>query len=197
MEHKLGHEWSMHAFFKSASNPSDDYLDNTHLLGTFHTVEGFWALYSHLKRPKDLDPPTDYQLFRKGIRGIWEDDENIHGGKWMIRIKKEYSSYYWERLTLALIGEQFPVDVVGAVISVRFQEDIISLWNKTGAVADVRQEIRCQICTSLQLPSDCKLEYKQHNDSRKDGSSFRNTVMYQAGANSQPVEVPPKKGKKG
>lgn len=189
MSGQLATEWGMHMFCKSQdSNSNEQYEDNIHLLGTFDTIQGFWRLYSHLKRPNDLEPPTDYHLFRKGIRAIWEDDDNIEGGKWMIRLKKGLASYYWERLILALIGEQFPLDVLGAVVSVRYQEDIISLWNRTGNNADIRYEICCELCSALELPADTKLEYKKHDESVKDHSSFKNTILYQAGTN-EPFEI--------
>ena len=40
---------------------------------------------------------------------------------------------YWEELLLAIIGEQFDVgnEICGAVISIRYSEDIIYLWNRT------------------------------------------------------------------
>ncbi|KAH0786362.1 eukaryotic translation initiation factor 4E type 2 isoform X3 [Histomonas meleagridis] len=185
----LGSEWSLHIFFKQQGNSSDQYEDNIHLLGTFGTIEGFWSLYSHLKKPNDVSPPTDYHLFRKGIRAIWEDNDNVNGGKWMIRLKKGLASYYWERLILALIGEQFSSDVNGAVVSVRFQEDIISLWNKTGNDPAIRQEIYRAICTALELPPGTKLEYKKHDESVRDHSSFRNTDIYQTGTD-EAFELP-------
>jgi hypothetical protein len=61
----------------------------------------------------------------------------------MIEPKREFGNYFWERLIIALIGEQFPVDVVCAVISVRFQATIISLWNRTGSSTQIRHEIYC------------------------------------------------------
>ena len=143
MTNALASKWSLHLFHKTQNdNPNDKYENNIHLLGTFNTVQGFWSYYSHLKRPNELEIPSDYHLFREGVRAIWEDDVNVNGGKWMIRLKKGLASYYWERLIIALIGEQFPVDVVGAVVSVRFQEDIISLWNKTGNDAERHRQIQ-------------------------------------------------------
>ena len=39
----------------------------------------------------------------------------------------------WERLLLAVVGNQYeqPTDVCGIVVSVRYQEDIVSLWNRS------------------------------------------------------------------
>jgi translation initiation factor 4E len=199
----LACEWSFFLFFRQqGSDASDHYEDNIHLLGSFSTIPGFWALYSHLRKPNDLEPPTDYHLFRKGIRAIWEDADNVNGGKWMIRLRKGLISYYWEQLIMALIGEQFPADVLGAVASVRVQEDIISLWNRSGSDSEVTHQICCRICEALELPAETRLEYKKHGESVKDGSSYRNTVIYQAGANEPfevqqpPISHQPKWGKK-
>ena len=192
MSTKLASEWNFMFYRSQGHKNSDRYEDNIHDLGSFDTIEGFWSIYSHLKRPNDLEPPTDYHLFRNGIRAIWEAEDNVNGGKWIIRLKKGYGSYYWERLIMALIGEQFPADTLGAVISVRFQEDIISLWNRTASDTKVRHEICRAICSALELPSDTKLEYKEHGDAVKDHSSFRNTVIYQAGTD-EPFEVQQKK----
>jgi hypothetical protein len=38
------------------------------LAGRFHTVEGFWALYSHMIRPDSLEGSVDVMLFRDGIQ---------------------------------------------------------------------------------------------------------------------------------
>ena len=188
----LASDWSFMFYKAQGGKSSEKYEENIHHLGTFNTVEGFWNIYSHLKRPNDLEPPTDYHLFRNGIRAIWEDADNINGGKWIIRLKKGLASYYWERLIIALIGEQFPVDALGAVISVRYPEDLISLWNRTASDTNVRHEICRALCSALELPPDTKLEYKEHGDAVKDHSSFRNTVIYQAGTD-EPFEIPQKK----
>lgn len=75
----------------------------------------------------------DYHLFKNNIKPAWEDDANKDGGKWMVRLKKGLASYYWEELIFSLIGEQFDVgnEICGAVISMRNQEDVISVWNRT------------------------------------------------------------------
>ena len=61
-------------------------------------------------------------LFKTGIQPIWEDEANRRGGKWIVRIPKGLAGYYWERVVLSIIGEQFDVgnEICGAVLSVRF-----------------------------------------------------------------------------
>ena len=185
----LASSWSFSFFSKKQSNNSaEHYEDNIHLLGKVNSVEGFWSIYSHIQRPNNLENGTDYHLFRDDIQPIWEHPENRDGGKWIIRLKKGLASYYWEKLIVALISEQFPIDVNGAVVSIRYGEDLISLWNKTGKSKSVIHEICRDICLALELPPDTKLEYKKHDDSVKDGSSFKNTVIYQAGTD-EPFEI--------
>jgi translation initiation factor 4E len=62
----------------------------------------------------------------------------------MIRLKKGIASRYWEDVILAIIGEQFDVgsEVCGAVLSVRNNEDIISIWNKTADNLEAVNKIR-------------------------------------------------------
>jgi translation initiation factor 4E len=108
-------------------------------------VEQFWRIYDHLKRPNDFRHTTEYHLFKDGIFPAWEDPANQAGGKWTIRLRhKGIASRYWEDILLAIVGEQFDVgqEICGAVISVRNNEDILSVWNKTADNADAVNRIR-------------------------------------------------------
>ena len=49
-------------------------------------------------RANDLPHTSDYHLFKKGIKPMWEDDANRWGGKWIVRLKKGLASRYWEDL---------------------------------------------------------------------------------------------------
>ena len=72
-------------------------------------------------------------FFVMGVKPTWEDPGNARGGKWIVRLPKGLASRYWEEICLALIGRQFigvPVDeICGAVLSVRYSEDILGVWN--------------------------------------------------------------------
>jgi len=41
---------------------SDNFEDAIKKIGSFDTVEDFWAVYQHLKRPEDIPSKTDYNL---------------------------------------------------------------------------------------------------------------------------------------
>lgn len=161
------------------TNPATvNYDANLRLVGTFNTVEKFWSYYAHMTRPHDLIGHYDIHMFKDGIRPLWEDDTNKNGGKWIVRLKKGLANRCWENLILAILGEQFMVgeEICGAVVSVRFQEDLISIWNKTCSNEAVKSRIKDTLKRILNLPPSTILEYKNHNDSLKDNSSFRNTL---------------------
>lgn len=114
-------------------------------------MERFWQIYDHLKRPNDFKISTEYHLFKDGISPFWEDANNINGGKWTLKLKKGISSRYWEEIVLAIIGEQFDVgaEICGAVLSIRSNEDILSVWNRTADNYEAINKIRCVNSVSL------------------------------------------------
>lgn len=173
-----------HAFWFSRRAPgklqSSNYADNIKMVGKFASVEQFWRFYSYLVRPGDLSGHSDIHLFKDGIKPMWEDEANKDGGKWIVRLRKGLASRCWENLILAMLGEQFMVgsEVCGAVISVRFQEDIISIWNRNAGDQATTTRIRDTLKRVLNLPQNTIMEYKAHLSSLKDNSSFRNTDVF-------------------
>lgn len=47
-----------------------------------------------------------------------------------MRLRKGLAARYWEAIILAMLGGQFRVgdEICGCVLSVRYQEDILSVW---------------------------------------------------------------------
>jgi len=162
---------------KQAQNAFDQNLRN---VGTFSTCEQFWDLYGHIVFPGEMSSHSDFHLFKEGIKPMWEDDANRYGGKWIVRLRKGLASRCWENLIMAMLGEQFMVgeEICGAVVSIRFQEDIISIWNRSAGDQAVTNRIRDTFRRVLNLPPGTVTEYKAHNDSIKDHSSFRNTEAF-------------------
>eukprot|EP00980_Cylindrotheca_fusiformis_P011301 scaffold2599_cov125-Cylindrotheca_fusiformis.AAC.11 len=151
-------------------------------IATVRTVEEFWSAYNYLKRPNDLPNTTDYHFFREGVKPTWEDPRNSKGGKWIVRLPKGLASRYWEEVILALIGGQFPgvpdKEICGLVVSVRHAEDILGIWNRTSGDPVLLERLRDAIKKVLQLPSYASMEYKPHQRSLHDRSSFRNTHVW-------------------
>ncbi|XP_003383247.1 PREDICTED: eukaryotic translation initiation factor 4E type 2-like [Amphimedon queenslandica] len=182
-EHRLQYSyslWFMQRGRGSVSSATSDYEDQIKHVGAFSSVEQFWSYYCHIAHPSDLPPHCDIHVFKMGIKPMWEDTANKDGGKWIVRLRKEISSRSWENLLLAMLGEQFIVgnEICGAVISVRPTEDIVSIWNRTASNDSIVGKIRDTLQRILQLPSQTIMEYKAHDQSLKDKSSFRNTALY-------------------
>ncbi|KAI9472554.1 hypothetical protein LPJ55_005389 [Coemansia sp. RSA 990] len=178
--HLLRFAWSFWFIHRVPGHKINDYEAAMTKIATFDSVEGFWACYSHLKRADQVPTITDYHMFRAGVRPVWEDPANASGGKWMIRLKKGISPRMWEKLAMAVVGGVFGLadEICGIVLSIRNSEDIISLWNKTALDTKSTLHIRDTMKLVMGLPHACILEYKAHNDSLRDNSSFRNTDIY-------------------
>ncbi|KAI8822180.1 translation initiation factor eIF 4e-like domain-containing protein [Fimicolochytrium jonesii] len=176
--HPLRYPWVFWFMHREAGAKIENYNNSIKKISTFSTVEEFWGVYNRLTRPMELNNVCDFHLFKQGIRPIWED--NLNGGKWIVRLKKGLASRYWESLVMAMIGDQFDVgnEICGAVISIRHSEDILSLWNLSADEGRVNLRIRDTLKRVLNLPPNCIMEYKAHKSSVADNSSFRNTDLY-------------------
>ncbi|KAF9531713.1 eukaryotic translation initiation factor 4E class II [Crepidotus variabilis] len=197
--HPLRNTWVF--WFRQQRTPGNkiiSYEEGIKKISAFSSVESFWSLWTHLAPPSSLQPTTDYLLFHSGIRRpIWEDPLNITGGKWIIRLKKGIADRFWEDLVMAIVGDQFDEchspyksavsgeegednsmewpEICGCTISVRQNEDIVSLWNRVDGDVKLREQIRDTLRKVLNLPSSTVMEYKSNNDSMQDKSSFRRT----------------------
>ncbi|KAL8936749.1 MAG: hypothetical protein Q9216_004768 [Gyalolechia sp. 2 TL-2023] len=163
-EHPLRYTWIV--WYRPPTSKFQDYEKSTIPLAHFSSAESFWTVYSHLKRPSTLPSVSDYHLFRKGIRPVWEDEENKRGGKWIVKLKKGVADRYWEDLLLAIVGDQFAEageEVCGAVLSVRSGEDVLSVWTRIDGGRNIK--IRETIKRILAFPPDTNIVWKSHDDS--------------------------------
>mmetsp|Transcript_28807 Transcript_28807/g.75915 ORF Transcript_28807/g.75915 Transcript_28807/m.75915 type:complete len:582 (-) Transcript_28807:69-1814(-) len=160
---------------------SDQYLESLRQLGSFNTIEGFYRHYSYLLRPSDLPRDHNVLLFRKGYKPMWEEFPD--GGCWIIRIKRKVSVSYvnrmWEHLLMACIGESFEMpDVVGCVLSTRYKDDVLSIWNISNRNSEARFRIGEMLKQVLDLDMNALIQYKDHMQSLQDYSTFRNAKNY-------------------
>jgi translation initiation factor 4E len=163
-ENPLKSTWIV--WYRPPTPKYSDYEKSTVPLASISSVESFWAVYSHLKRPSLLPTVSDYHIFKKGIRPVWEDEANKRGGKWIVRLKKGVADRYWEDLLLAMVGDQFAEagdEVCGAVLSVRGGEDVLSVWTRIDGGRNIK--IRETIKRLLAFPFDTNIIWKSHDDS--------------------------------
>lgn len=87
----------------------------------------------------------------------------------MIRLRKGQAGRAWENLCLAMLGEQFVAgnEICGVVVSIRYQEDLLSIWNRTASDQMTISRIRDALKRLLSLPPTATMEYKTNNDSLK------------------------------
>ncbi|KAL8772793.1 MAG: hypothetical protein Q9209_002138 [Squamulea sp. 1 TL-2023] len=186
-EHPLKYTWIV--WYRPPTSKFQDYEKSTTPLAHFYSVESFWTLYTHLKRPSTLSPVSDYHLFKKGIRPVWEDEENKRGGKWIVRLKKGVCDRYWEDLLLAIVGDQFAEageEVCGAVLSVRSGEDVLSVWTRIDGGRNIK--IRCSetIKRVLAFPPDTNILWKSHDDSIAQRSAIDQARQEKGAAGGNP-----------
>ncbi|XP_055944798.1 eukaryotic translation initiation factor 4E-like [Argiope bruennichi] len=132
MKHPLQHVWSLW-FYKN--DRTKTWEENLTEIASFDTVEDFWSLYNHIEIVSKLPPGCDYALFKHGIKPMWEDEKNKHGGRWLINLQKYQRNpdlnSCWLEVLLCMIGEAFDdygEDVCGAVVQVRAKVDKLALW---------------------------------------------------------------------
>lgn len=63
---------------------------------------------------------------------MWEDPENVKGGRWLVVIdrKRAKLDHYWLELMMAVIGEQFEDcgdEICGAAVNVRNKNDKVGI----------------------------------------------------------------------
>lgn len=58
-------------------------------------------------------------------------------------------------------------EICGVVVSVRYQEDLLSIWNRTASDQLTISRIRDALKRLLNLPVTTGMDYKTHNDSLK------------------------------
>eukprot|EP00835_Amoeboradix_gromovi_P004673 NODE_378_length_9766_cov_0.333816.p5 type:complete len:180 gc:universal NODE_378_length_9766_cov_0.333816:8681-8142(-) len=131
-----------------------DYTKHLLKLQTMHTCDEFWNVYCHLNF--DLPPISDIHFFRKDITPTWESSE--HGGKWSIRIVKQYSRRFYEVLLLSLCSGQ--LSALGLVLSIRHTDDVVSVWFND---IEDRNLVKDQICALTHVHYSA-LDYKAHLD---------------------------------
>jgi len=158
---------------KKAATSDSTYEESIQKLCTFDTIEDFWAYYSYLIRPNELPPGGDYNLFRTGTVPLWEDSANKNGGKWVIRLRKGVANRCWEDVVLAFISDFFDLkeEVCGLVISTKYSEDFLSIWNKNANDRDSINRIRDTLKDILDIPDSNLMEYIPHDE------SIRNTLI--------------------
>lgn len=84
--HPLQYTWTMYhdskAKFPTPTSPDGadghEYAAGLSTVGEFETVENFCRYFNWLKPPSQLETGSNYHLFKKGIKPMWEDAANAN-----------------------------------------------------------------------------------------------------------------------
>ncbi|EJW04241.1 hypothetical protein EDEG_00157 [Edhazardia aedis USNM 41457] len=167
-------------------------------LCTLETKNNLTYFLTHLPLFGDVNQPTDINVFKKGISPLWEDEQNIKGCKFLIKVKKQVAQRLFERLVVYFtlfsdkandiyenVFPEFLEKVNGVVASIRGKQVILSVWvrdteNVQERVLDIRK--------ILNVNYDLMIEFKNNDDSIRDASSFRNTEVFGPNSNANENE---------
>jgi translation initiation factor 4E len=149
-----------------------EYENQVKKIAEFQTIEDFWAIFQHLRKPDSCKPGIEFQMFKDPIKPMWEDEYNKDGGRISIKLRKGYTTIIWEEMIFALIGGVLPPEIKneinGIVASSRKEFNVLQIWFKT--YANFHQKIEQCIRELLQIPNEVDLEVKQFFKPKKDYS---------------------------
>ncbi|GAA5983974.1 hypothetical protein JCM5350_001811 [Sporobolomyces pararoseus] len=159
---------SLHPFLAHLVPPSA-------LPSSLHTSFSIFNPDSTESAPHPINVICDYNIFRSSIAPAWEDAANVGGGRWVLRLRKGVADRVWEEVVYALVGDRLTGEendrvgekINGVVLSVRKDEDILSLWvapsNRTerDIIRDSLRAVLAPLLTSTSA-SNLQLDYKPH-----------------------------------
>ena len=147
-----------------------DYENQIIKIGEFDTVEDFWAIFQHLRKPDSCKPGIEFQLFRYPIKAIWEDDSNKNGGRISIKLRKDFTTIIWEEMIFAFIGdvlqEKIKNEINGIVVTSRREFNTLQIWFKNWNL-EKNNIIDNYIRDLLQIPPEVNLDFKKFNKEDK------------------------------
>ncbi|XP_030567105.1 eukaryotic translation initiation factor 4E1 [Drosophila novamexicana] len=176
--HPLNSEWTLWYLETDRSKSWEEML---HEVASFSTVENFWSLINHIKTPSEIKMGSDYCLFKKGIRPMWEDEANVKGGRWVITLNKGNKNdldNFWLDTMLVLIGEscEYSHELCGAVVNIRGKNNKISIWTANGGNEAAALEIGGKLRDGLRMESAYVLQYQLHKDTMAKQGSLVKTI---------------------
>ena len=146
-------------------------------IAEFDTVEDFWGIFQHLRKPDSCRAGIEYFMFKEPIKPMWEDENNKNGGRISIKLRKDYTTIIWEEMIFALIGgilpKQMKEEINGIVVTSRKEYNTLQIWFKNydnDLIGDLEQCIR----DLLVIPSEVNLEIKQFYKNKKEYNNNNN-----------------------
>ena len=154
-----------------------EYENQVKKIAEFDTVEDFWAIFQHLRKPDSCKPGIEFQMFRDPVKPMWEDENNKNGGRISIKLRKDFTTIIWEEMIFALIGDVLPKEVKdeinGIVVTSRREFNTLQIWIKNFN-RDNNDNIESCIRDLLQIPPEVNLEFRQFFKNNKNNWNEKN-----------------------
>jgi translation initiation factor 4E len=161
-----------------AAAESHDYEAGLTVIGEFETVESFCRYFNWLKPPSKLERNSNYHMFKRGIKPMWEDPANAAGGKWVLTMKGNppLLDRCWAWAAMALVGEELDEadEVCGLVVSLRAKVDRIQLWTRGKDDVEKLNALAKRLVKILDIgePDGIGLEFQFNSDDRPPQNKF-------------------------
>ena len=142
-------------------DPSDNNWDISSYKKIYEieTIKDFWNLYSRLDNY--IVENSMIFLMRENIEPLWEHKENCNGGSWSLKISKSEIKEYWDRISIALLGENInksaDTKINGISLSPKKNFCILKIWNKD------KSQNNLSLLNSIEGVSYDGIIYKPHN----------------------------------
>ena len=141
-----------------------EYENQVKKIAEFDTIEDFWAIFQHLRKPDSCKPGIEFQMFKDPVKPMWEDENNKNGGRISIKLRKDYTTIIWEEMIFAIIGDVLPenikYEINGIVVASRKDFNKLQIWFKNWSI-EKNNIIEKHIRDLLQMPPEVTLEFKQ------------------------------------
>ena len=145
-----------------------DYENQVKKIAEFDTIEDFWAIFQHLRKPDSCKPGIEFQMFKAPVKPMWEDENNKNGGRLTIKLRKGFTTIIWEEMIFALIGDVLPNEVKdeinGIVVTSRKDYNTLQIWIKN---SEANNNVENCIRDLLQIPPEIFIEFKQFYKNNK------------------------------
>lgn len=169
----LENKWTLWFYTPKKGIPWEECQERVY---SFNTVEHFWSMFDHLKKPSELPAVADLALFKKDYRPMWEDAINKNGGRWLItltRHRQKDVENVWREASMFVIGEYYKYSdsVCGIVLSHRMYCDKIAIWTKNKLEHEV-MSIGQHAKRNMLLDFSPQMAFESHAETQFNASTF-------------------------
>ncbi|KAK5083807.1 hypothetical protein LTR05_006313 [Lithohypha guttulata] len=148
----------------------------TLLSDTVPDIAAFYKIYNNFPF-SSLAAKDGVHFFRAGVKPLWEDEENLEGGCWTVKVRKEdgRSLRTWEELCLMVLGGELQSvvakerdHILGMSYSPRLYYAHISIWTKQGdnrrSIEVLQRTIVERLSPELRPTSELEYYFKKHSE---------------------------------